>query len=190
MIQQGIELEIWKDLDYDGIRKNYYEISNFGRIRRKNDKLILKTFIINSGYEAVHLQTDNGGRINKTVHRLVLTHYGPSPRADQNQVNHIDLNKLNNFYDNLEWNSQKENMDHVKKNNGLRVGEQRKEAKLTNTLVYEICALLQNTNMTYTEILNYIGMEVTDNNRDLIGNIKRKIAWTFISKDFDFSHRN
>ena len=37
--------------------------------------------------------------------------------------------------------------------------------------------------------LNYKGMEATDNNRDLIGNIKRRIAWTFISKDYDFSHR-
>lgn len=31
-----------------------------------------------------------------------------------------------------------------------------------------------------------MGMENNDNNRDLIGNIKRRIAWTHISKNYVF----
>ena len=54
---------------------------------------------------------------------------------------------------------------------------------LTEDKVEDICKLLIQ-GKSYTQILREIGMEVTDNNRDLIGNVKRKIAWRRISDKY------
>ena len=52
-------------------------------------------------------------KLNKTfsVHRMIAETYIPNPE-NKPQVNHIDGNKLNNDYNNLEWVSRSENMRH------------------------------------------------------------------------------
>lgn len=95
-------MEVWRDItDFEGD----YEVSNYGRIKTLIHKeSILKTFIINSGYESVTLK---GG--NKLVHRIVAREFckGYKPWLD---VNHKDGNRLNNRSDNLEWVSRKDNI--------------------------------------------------------------------------------
>ena len=119
--------EIWKDIKgYEG----YYQVSNLGRIksldRMKNNQYneyfmsgrILKSSIIkDKGYCRVSL--NNGkGRKSKRVHRLVAEAFIPN-LENKPEVNHIDGNKLNNCADNLEWCTNKENIEHSIKT-GLR----------------------------------------------------------------------
>ena len=100
--------EIWKDIpEFDG-----YQVSNFGRVKslpraghHKKD-IIMKDFIINSGYKCVTIN-----KKNKTIHRLVAKAFIKNP-YNKNQVNHINGNKLDNHVDNLEWVTQGENMAH------------------------------------------------------------------------------
>ena len=109
--------EIWKDIEgYEGL----YQVSNLGRVKscvhftHKKDT-ILKENIKNGGYVYVNLYKNRRGT-KFYVHRLVakafLTQY-----KDKNYVNHIDCNKQNNKVDNLEYCTQKENIDHSWENN-------------------------------------------------------------------------
>lgn len=50
--------------------------------------------------------------------------------------------------------------------------------------VQRICEMLQEGIYSYTDILNKLGLESNDNNRDYIGNIKRRITYKSISKDY------
>jgi hypothetical protein len=69
-------------------------------------------------------------RKNKYVHRLVGELYIPNP-DNLPQIDHKDSNKLNNHYTNLEWVTNKENMDRAIKNGLMKHGEQYEHSKLT-----------------------------------------------------------
>lgn len=92
----------------------------------------LKTTINNRGYKAVKMM---GGK-TFMVHRLVAEHFCVKPSNDPKLVvNHLDGNKLNNTYSNLEWCTQKENLHHARKTGlyiqpkGYKIQYQSKETK-------------------------------------------------------------
>lgn len=90
--------------------EDYYEVSDLGRVRNSR-KQILRTYIINSGYEGIKF-TVKGIRTSHLVHRLVLDTFKPSSDVTKKEVNHIDENKHNNCLSNLEWVTSKENKQH------------------------------------------------------------------------------
>lgn len=100
-------MEEWKDIaEYE----SYYQVSDIGRVKRKDTGKILKNNIRN-GYEYVTLCV-NGQRKKFYVHRLVAIAFIPNPNLYE-QVNHKDGNKSNNKVSNLEWCTQKENLLHA-----------------------------------------------------------------------------
>ncbi len=104
--------EIWKDIKgYEGL----YQVSNFGNIRNSNFKL-LKT----SGkrYLKVGL-TKNKKCKFVDVHRLVAIAFVPN-LYNKSQVNHKNGNKKDNRFNNLEWCSPKENINHAFSNNLIK----------------------------------------------------------------------
>ena len=114
--------EIWKDIEgYEG----YYQVSNLGRVksleRTINHKTcygglyhikerILKLKIEKDGYFRIGLKK---GKIKKyyRVNRLVAQAFIPNPN-NYPIVNHKDENPLNNNVDNLEWCTQKYNVNY------------------------------------------------------------------------------
>lgn len=88
-----------------------YQISNTGLIKRNG--IVLNPFN-NDGYLRILL---SNGLIKKKklIHRLVAEAFIPN-EDNKKQVNHIDLNKLNNNVKNLEWVTPKENVQHAIKN--------------------------------------------------------------------------
>lgn len=106
--------EIWKDIPgYEG----KYQISNFGNVMSlhfkrspTNKKLLKQTPDGKYGYLKVMLR-DNGNDKMCTVHRLVAEAFIPNPNNKPN-VNHLDTNPKNNRVDNLEWCTQKENIQY------------------------------------------------------------------------------
>lgn len=104
-----------------------YEVSNFGRVKsislftidkngvkKKKEQKILRQSFTSTGYLMVNLK----GKMCK-VHRLVANAFIPNPE-NKPYINHKDGNPLNNTVENLEWVTQKENIEHAIRT-GLRV---------------------------------------------------------------------
>lgn len=97
--------EIWKDIiGYEGL----YEISSLGRIKSNKGFLSIQKAI--NGYMLAHLWGNNI-RKSKLVHRLVGLAFIPNPDMLK-EINHLDGNKGNNVYSNLEWTTRSKNQKH------------------------------------------------------------------------------
>ena len=107
--------EIWTPiLEADSL----YEISSHGRIRNLR-QLVMKTYVINSGYLAIKLVKQDGKRLHRLIHRLVLQEFTNS-ESKKTEVNHKDGNKHNNCLENLEWVTSSENKIHAR-DTGLKI---------------------------------------------------------------------
>lgn len=130
-----MSIELWKIIS--GFDK--YQISNFGNVRNKKSKYILKQKV-KDGYKTVKL-AQNGSK-DKRVHILVAQEFLALPTKDQIVVNHKDGDKFNNTPLNLEWTTIAQNTQHAR-NIGLLVPYMRKVYKL-NPNTREILHIFKN----------------------------------------------
>lgn len=121
-----LENEAWLPVvGYEG----YYEISNCGRLKallrewvsgdrgskRKINEHFVSGVVTKKGYLYVGLRNREGVQKTLKMHRLVAEHFIPN-HENKPQVNHLDGNKLNNNYWNLEWATNRENVIHSYRN--------------------------------------------------------------------------
>lgn len=108
---------------------NRYRISNFGNVETRYD-LYARLNIERHGYEwakkkfrisdrgyntvSLSLEDSKKGGEYYYVHALVAKYFVPGKSDIRNQVNHIDADKRNNYYLNLEWVSPRENTAHAR----------------------------------------------------------------------------
>lgn len=154
-------MEIWKDIKgFEGV----YQISNFGNVKsftrsclRKDGRGCvttkgrnIKKINHNKGYYQVIL---SNGTIKKhcLIHRLVAETF-ISNLENKRCVNHIDGNKQNNLFSNLEWATYSENNKHAYdiklKIPYDRNGNKSPNSKLTDKDVLEI----RNSNLSAFEL--------------------------------------
>lgn len=88
-----------------------YELSNYGKIKSRRTLRYLHGGLTRDGYLQVTLRAD-GLNHQKYVHVLVAEVFVGRPYGDY-EVNHIDGDKSNNHWDNLEWITHRENMRHA-----------------------------------------------------------------------------
>lgn len=83
--------------------EGYYLVSRFGEIYSLYSKRILKPSKTSDGYNQYNLFKNKKGCVYFEHRAVALAFvYNPNPEK-YNIVNHIDENKQNNYYKNLEW---------------------------------------------------------------------------------------
>lgn len=117
------EIEVWLPVkDYEGL----YEISSWGNVRSLDRKIGARTIKgtmmkptlrvgKNAGYRTVKLSKD-GKKQKLRIGRLVASHFIENPE-NKPDVNHIDHDRRNDYYKNLEWVTPRENALHGYRNN-------------------------------------------------------------------------
>ena len=106
-------METWKAIaGYEGI----YEVSDQGRVKslKHGKEKILKPQKDTGGYLQVYLCKD-GQKKTSLVHRLVAESFIQNPN-NLETINHKDEDKTNNTVTNLEWMSQKDNLNYGTRN--------------------------------------------------------------------------
>lgn len=165
--QLTLDFEIWKTIPgYDG----RYEASSHGRIcnamagRRGQAAGIREPYAPDKiGYVRIGIIRD-GKLYRPGVHQLVaLAFLGPC--VEGYEVNHIDLNKLNNRADNLEYITHKANIRHAREN---RETWARPARKLTEQDVADIRA----STLTHRQIAEWKGIS-----QPLVTNIRNRKVW-------------
>jgi hypothetical protein len=116
-----------------------YQVSNLGNVMSPHGR-VLRPYC-NKGYMTLAIRIGKS-RSMVQVHRLVAMAFIPNPENKPN-INHKDNNPGNNTVQNLEWCTQKENVDHA-----IRIGvykkrgEDNQSTKLTSAEVLEIRELI------------------------------------------------
>lgn len=167
-------MEVWKDVvGYEG----YYEVSSYGRVRsvgkyvnvairynnvRYRKGRVLKLNLKRNGYLTVDLSKDNKTK-TISVHRIVAMAFLPMIEG-KNVVNHINLNKLDNRVENLEWTTHKENSQHAA-SHGVMYGGLRKLIRCCETgelfeSSYKAAEWLNKTKFQYSKQIETVSKNI------------------------------
>lgn len=165
-------------INYPGLQEESYLINQYGEVYSAKTNCFLKQKENKDGYYCVSINSKS-----ISVASLVLYTFEGAPPTSMKDptVNHIDSNRHNNYYKNLEWMEREENSS-IRKNKGA--GVLNHEAKLTNQEVINICELLTTTTLTTKEISKIFNVTPST-----IVRILNKQGWLSITSQFDFSCR-
>lgn len=107
------EDEEWLPIPDESL-KDYYYVSNYGRIFSFRLNRLLKLHKNHIGYLTTGLVNGKGENISLLVHRIVALAFVENPNPKKLiYVNHIDGDKSNPHHENLEWVTPKENSHHA-----------------------------------------------------------------------------
>jgi hypothetical protein len=133
-----------------------YEISNKGRVRKYTR--IIASHERGGGYTTVSLYKQ-GGKTQKSVHRLVALAFLGQPIHPNDVINHKDGNPRNNHVENLEWCTQKYNVYHAYGIlNRTRTKGEQMHRKLTEVKVREIRTKYQSGGYTIQKLADIYGV--------------------------------
>lgn len=161
--------------------KPYYMIGTNGSVFSKISNKFLTPQVTENGYLTVHLQTENGDVIRK-IHRLEMMTFMYFKGCEKFEVNHINGNKFNNYWYNLEWSTAKENIRHAI-NTNLRqsyIGECNPKCKITEEMAFHIGEMLK-AGYTDSEIMNILNIP----NMSIITEIAKGKTWTYLFSNDD-----
>lgn len=138
-----------------------------------------------TGYSLIHFSVNNKS-YTKLVHRLVAEAFIPN-LENKPEVNHKNGKKNDNDVTNLEWATEKENIQHAYKLglNKSKCGEDRHNSKITRKQAILICKLLEENKLTYKEI-----SKKAKCTKSIVRNIRNKKCWNEVSINFDIDNHD
>lgn len=176
-------------LIYENIDKTRYLINPYGDIYSIQKNRIMKQDTNHAGYKRICLLTEDGEKRNFSIHRLVAYTFIFNPFPDiYTDVNHIDGNKSNNFYMNLEWCNNNQNKHYASEMGLYEHGEDRYNAVYTDDFAREICLKFQN-GISYENVYKYY-QSLYPNTGNTIGSFVYKLyhrkTRNHITKDYKY----
>lgn len=121
-----------------------FKISSHGRVKGVKRNNLISTRV-HEGYYDCRIKNRNGDKKTPRIHQLVAQLFVENSCPETNNVvNHIDGNKLNNHFSNLEWCTVKENNNHALENIEFDYSNNRPSKHLTASEVIHICEKLEN----------------------------------------------
>lgn len=102
--------EIWKPIIFKGVDyTGLYEVNNYGHVRsiKKIKVIMLKQQTNKKGYKSIKISKGNKVK-NCRIHVLVMEAFRRSKKVNE-VIDHIDDDKSNNRYDNLQFLTNREN---------------------------------------------------------------------------------
>jgi len=154
-------MEQWKTIT----EHPYYEVSDYGRVRKiKTGKVLIGRK--HKGY--IQFKTNHKEiRMSIKVHRLVAQYFISNPN-NYDCINHIDCDRTNNHYTNLEWCTKQMNTDH-----SVNLGRIPRKAVI-NTTTGEILR-------SAYELSKHLGWTKSKVKHMLIGNTVNKTDWVYLT---------
>jgi hypothetical protein len=170
-IERVIKMEEWRAVKgFEG----WYEISDMGRIRsldrvihhiedkvynkskiQINEGKILTPQANNRGYYYIMLYR-NSKHYKRYIHRLVAEAFLPAPPKSYRVVNHISGNHQDNRKENLEWCTQKQNINHAFDNGLVKTRKRVRSINIETNEVKEydgICIAGRQLGISHTGIV-------------------------------------
>lgn len=183
--------EIWKDIeDWEGL----YQISSFGRVRsldRWIDNGRAKPYLLpgkvlaqktsRTGYKQINLRFKDKNKWF-SVHRLVALAFVVN-EENLPQVNHIDGDKSNNHFSNLEWSTARDNIIHAFELGLKPEGSESWFTELSEEIIHQVCKLLSE-GVPNTEVVKVTGVT-----RGVVSKIKTGKSWKSVSKQYNIPRK-
>jgi hypothetical protein len=113
----------WKEKEYGKVYRvipNYtnYAVDCYGKVINVNVGNTMKPKRDKDGYYRLMIVKFYKKKVERRVHRFVGLAWVPNPDPYRYRlINHLDGNKSNSYYDNLEWTDRVSNMIHAMQNN-------------------------------------------------------------------------
>ena len=169
--------QVFKPIFIDG-EETKYSINPYGVILNTFTNRKLKWKVDSKGYYVVTL-SHNGIPHDKRVHVLVATAFVKNlDPLKFTIVNHLNGNKQDPSYTNLEWTNYSGNVKHAIATGLLKpaYGERSGRARLTNSQVHEICKIMEEGTMTQREIAKKYNVDESVIHEIRLGNNWRHIS--------------
>lgn len=177
--------EVWIPLECFDIMSNMYEISNFSRIRTIRERVYPDLIINKDGYYDIRLRCNNGRLKTYRHHRLVGSAFCVQMHETHNIINHIDSDRLNNDFRNLEWCTQQMNVQHAYNKGRMHAkpGEKHFNSIYTDEFVDTVCNLM-NQGLSNNQIFEVLNLEKTIQLQKLFGKIRQRRTHLDISSKY------
>lgn len=159
--------------------EDYYYISNYGKCYNAKSGYLITPTLNSTGFVYYTLRTKSGSAKFIGAHILVCTAFNGNPPSSTYIVKHVNGDKTENYYKNLEWASSKINDKYWE-------GEAYANAQYDPEQIHHICKLLQSGITDAQTICSIVFREpANDKYKSLISKIRNRESWTGISSQYN-----